>query len=461
MFAIIVLARLAVFSSADNRFLVYPTILQERTTASNFVLQLTDDIILNLKKSDVLASKLLMTTSREEGRQIEEIDTSALQESLYHDEYHQSSVIMNIRGRTVQIEGIVNSNLRIKPLRMANRTLRGEMLHLLYEVQEKAESFINFGSGRIWRQIFRQKAHVEIFVVELHIVSDKEHQKYFKTKEDLISYMAVMTNAVNLRYVDMTKPKIKFMLVGVTRSLEDGFAKIIDGAIIGAETLDGLIKYYKEGRIAGAPDMVHLITGRDMARYENGVLDRSYDGISNQDTVCTKHAVGLSEDTATSFLGVAVMAHELAHVLGAEHDNPPKCPWSEGYLMSYLDGGVKKYRLSPCSVEDIRNAVKKLPWQCTIIVALTNYMSRHKALPGQIVNAGHYCRKYLKIDDERENVYSVKTERGAKECKMDCCHSPSYRIRICLEAKLPDGMQCVTGKTCQRGVCGNHTYIQL
>ncbi|XP_065283662.1 venom metalloproteinase antarease-like TserMP_B isoform X4 [Dermacentor albipictus] len=371
-----------------------------------------------------------MTTSREEGSQTEE-------------------------------EGIVNSNLRIKPLLMANRTLRGEMLHLLYEVQEKTESFINFGSGRIWRQIFRQIAHVEIFVVELHIVSDKEHQKYFKTKEDLIAYMAVMTNAVNLRYLDMTKPKIKFMLVGVTRSLEDGFAKIIDGAIIGAETLDGLIKYYKEGRIAGAPDMVHLITGRDMARYEDGVLDRSYDGVSNQDTVCTKYAVGLSEDTATSFLGVAVMAHELAHVLGAEHDNPPKCPWSEGYLMSYLDGGVKKYRLSPCTVEDIRNAVKKLPWHCTIIVALTNYMSRHKELPGQIVNADHYCRKYLKVDDEREKVYSVKTERSAKKCKMDCCHSPSFKIKICLEANIPDGMQCVTGKTCQRGVCGNHTYIQL
>ncbi|XP_075530400.1 venom metalloproteinase antarease TserMP_A-like isoform X2 [Dermacentor variabilis] len=429
MLAIIVLARLAVFSSAENRFLVYPTILQERTTASNFVLQLTDDIILNLKKSDVLATKLLMTTSREEGSQTEE-------------------------------EGIVNSNLRIKPLLMANRTLRGKMLHLLYEVQEKTESFINFGSGRIWRHIFRQKAHVETFVVELHIVSDKEHQKYFKTKEDLISYMAVMTNAVNLRYLDMTKPKIKFMLVGVTRSMEDGFAKIIDGAIIGAETLDGLVKYYKEGRISGAPDMVHLITGRDMARYENGVLDRSYNGVSKQDTVCTKYAVGLSEDTATSFLGVAVMAHELAHVLGAEHDDPPKCPWSEGYLMSYLDGGVKKYRLSSCTVEEIRNAVKKLPWHCTIIVALTNYMSRHKALPGQIVNEEHYCRKYLKVDDEQENVYSVKSERSARKCKMDCCHSPSYRIKLCLEANIPDGMECFKGETCQRGVCGNHTYIQ-
>ncbi|XP_072140794.1 A disintegrin and metalloproteinase with thrombospondin motifs like [Dermacentor andersoni] len=156
----------------------------------------------------------------------------------------------------------------------------------------------------------------------------------------------------------MTRPRIKFILVGVTRSLEDDFAKIIDGAIIGPETLEGLIKSYREGKIAGAPDVVHLITGRDMARYEDNTLDRSYEGVSNLGSVCTKYAVGLSEDTATTFLGAAVMAHELGHVLGARHDHPPKCPWSEGYLMSYLDGGAKKYRLSSCTVEDIRNTVK-------------------------------------------------------------------------------------------------------
>ncbi|XP_075530026.1 uncharacterized protein LOC142563349 [Dermacentor variabilis] len=145
MLAIIVLARLAVFSSAEKRFLVYPTILQERTTASNFILQLTDDIILNLKKSDVLAAKLLMATSRQEDSQIEEIDTSALQEHLYHDEHHQSSVIVNIRNRTAQVEGIINSKLRIMPLPKGNLSLRGEMLHLLYEAEEKRECFINFG----------------------------------------------------------------------------------------------------------------------------------------------------------------------------------------------------------------------------------------------------------------------------------------------------------------------------
>nr|XP_054933964.1 A disintegrin and metalloproteinase with thrombospondin motifs like [Dermacentor andersoni] len=279
----------------------------------------------------------------------------------------------------------------------------------LYDVYDSSECKKMLGNGRIRRQIFRQKAHVDIFVVELHVVSDREHQKHFKTHEDLILYMAVMTNAVNLRYLDMTRPRIKFILVGVTRSLEDDFAKIIDGAIIGPETLEGLIKSYREGKIAGAPDVVHLITGRDMARYEDNTLDRSYEGVSNLGSVCTKYAVGLSEDTATTFLGAAVMAHELGHVLGARHDHPPKCPWSEGYLMSYLDGGAKKYRLSSCTAEDIRNTVKKLPWECIRIVSRTNYMSLHKALPGQIINEENYCRKFLKVDDKRENVYSVKS----------------------------------------------------
>ncbi|XP_049512600.1 venom metalloproteinase antarease-like TtrivMP_A isoform X2 [Dermacentor silvarum] len=448
-------------SHSEKGFLVYPTILQERTTSSKYVLQLNDAMILNLEKSAVLADKLLMATRRREGSQIEEIDTSALQDSLYHDARHQSSVIMRMQDGTAQVEGIINSQLRIKPLPNGERSLQGEMPHLVYEVQEKKERVINFGSGRFWEQILRQIANMGYFVVELHVVSDREHQKYFKTNDDLIAYMAVMTNAVNLRYLDMKRPRIKFMLVGVTRSLEDGFAKIIDDAIIGAETLEGLIEYYKEGRISGAPDLVHLITGRDMARYENGTLDRSYNGISNTGAVCTKYAVGLSEDAATSFLGVHVMAHELAHVLGALHDDFPKCPWSEGYLMSYVDGGIKRYRLSLCSEEAIRNTVKKLPWQCIMVLARTNYMSRHKALPGQKVSAEHYCREFLKEDGKRENVYSVKSERLTNRCKMDCCYSSNHRTKICLETDILDGMGCGNGKTCRRGICGNHTYPQL
>ncbi|KAL3213824.1 hypothetical protein MRX96_035069 [Rhipicephalus microplus] len=180
-------------------------------------------------------------------------------------------------------------------------------------------------------------SNVEQFQVELHLISDKAHQKYYNKNQELITYLAVMTNAANLRYLEMGNPKVKFLLVGVTRAKDHDFARN-----------NGL----------------YLVTGLDMTKIANGRKSNGILGRAYMSTVCSHMAMGEGEDTALSYNGVDTLAHELAHTLGSPHDETPECPWADGYLMSYVDGGLRKFRLSPCSQKSIRQYVSTLsPFQ--------------------------------------------------------------------------------------------------
>ncbi|XP_037564673.1 uncharacterized protein LOC119444333 [Dermacentor silvarum] len=114
----------------------------------------------------------------------------------------------------------------------------------------------------------------QLFTVELHVISDKEHQVNFKRNDDLIAYMAVMSNAVNLRYVDMQNPRIKFKLMGITRNKNDSFSKVGRGTVESDPTLQGLAKYFQRGQLPGNPDLVYFVTGLDMIEFENGEMKR-------------------------------------------------------------------------------------------------------------------------------------------------------------------------------------------
>ncbi|XP_075530025.1 venom metalloproteinase antarease-like TserMP_B [Dermacentor variabilis] len=321
------------------------------------------------------------------------------------------------------------------------------MLHMIYQVEEIKENFHNFGNGRSGQITSRKISNMANFVAEVHVISDSVHQKEFKTTEDLIAYFAVLINGVNLSYLDMTRPRIKFMLVGITRSLDDVFSVHMEPAVLEMQkTLDGLYKYYVQGRVPGKPDIVHLITGQDLALYDKGTVDKDFAGLAMTGPPCTKKAVALSEDVPTAYRGVNMMAHELGHVLGSPHDKTSRCPWSEGFLMSYEDGGTKKFRLSECSEEKIRASLKYMPHRCPKILAHTDYMSRYKYVPGQKVSELDYCRKLLKKHTSRTDIFYTKPEDLKNKCKMKCCFLTEPNIEDCLVALILDGMACGKGK---------------
>uniref|UniRef100_A0A224YEB8 Reprolysin n=1 Tax=Rhipicephalus zambeziensis TaxID=60191 RepID=A0A224YEB8_9ACAR len=142
--------------------------------------------------------------------------------------------------------------------------------------------------------------------------------------------------------------------------------------------------------------------------------------------------------------------------MGSPHDETPECPWAEGYLMSYVDGGLKRYRLSRCSEQSIRDVYKKLKPECIQVQTKTNYMEKHKQLPGQTVRALYYCKRVMKKSGGKwflKNSYDLN-----RKCKMGCCNRNAGFGSSCWIVPILTGMSCGQGKTCKRGVCGVHDY---
>uniref|UniRef100_A0A6G5A2N6 Putative secreted metalloprotease n=1 Tax=Rhipicephalus microplus TaxID=6941 RepID=A0A6G5A2N6_RHIMP len=261
----IIILQFALYTDAEKDVFVYPTILQERSTERNLVLRLNDKFTLNLQRSSVLADKLLFVTTSDEVNHLEEIDTSAIQKTLYHDTHYQSSVRVQQRDDAVQVEGIINDKLRIKPVLEGERSMKGQILHKIYEVNNMDEgSFIAEEKPRkshieanvdqnpsaepkgINSRRVEERRNREEFEVELHIICDRKHQSNFDKNEDLIGYMAVFMNAANLRYLDIRNPKVRFLLVGITRRKENPFAPDNHGTTDTTETLNRLQAYEAE-----------------------------------------------------------------------------------------------------------------------------------------------------------------------------------------------------------------------
>lgn len=479
---ILLLSALAITlsSSTAKEVSVYPKILEERTSDGGLVLQLNGNLTLNLLKSSVISDSVYVVTSEENRNTYETIDASGIDKALYHDPEKRSSIRILRRDNALEVEGVIDSKLRIKPLLEEERSSEGQVLHTIYEVEEIKDdlkklspkhlrapqvrpSARNYGGGYWWAQPWwgattTARPNVQEFVVEVHVVSCKEHQAKFPTNAELIAYMAVMVNAVNMRYLDMSNPRIRYKLVGVTRSKDDVFATGLSGHLDAEKTLRGLATYYSQGYVPGNPDVVYFITNQDLAKIQYGTItEKNVAGLAFVGTVCTKKGVAEGEDIAKSYMGVYCMAHELAHSLGAEHDTTPECPWSHGYLMSYVDGGTNKYKLSRCSERQIRHLIPTLPHNCIKETYNKQYMNDHRRVPGQLLKEVEYCRMMLKKYGHYNPITADKPFHLINKCKMNCCFRAGYR-KYCQQTDVLEGMSCLYGKSCRRGLCGNHRW---
>lgn len=462
--------------------LVYPRILESRSDTGGLLLHIHDGLELNLEKSSVLAREFSVRIADGNDTDGLVVDGRELERDLYHDSRLQSSVIVKQVKSAVEVRGILNHELRIAPVAAARRSTEEATLHKVFKVKERMTGqaqplrLVPRQLGSFWRQM--QPAYgisgqaADFFMVEVCVVTGRSYRKAFQTTEALIQYLAIMLNAVRLRYVDMVNPRISFQLNGVFAQQDDGLlAYIQQGLVDVSQTLKNLKRFVSYGGFP-ACDIVFLLTEQEFVSVTNHNIDKSVTGLAYVGGVCQADKVGVGEDKPHSYDGVYIWAHEMGHTLGATHDGdgPVKyiprhpsaqwCPWGDGFLMSYEEGGLRKYSLSLCSKRQIQTVFRTLGQECIQVRQQAIYKTSY--YPGHAVTDTKFCQ-IMHPNNQRVIPYN-RNNRAYLQCKLECCwvtgQGGSQISYMCKKYSMPEAMVCGSGMTCKRGVCGVHNWAK-
>nr|XP_037273475.1 uncharacterized protein LOC119165398 [Rhipicephalus microplus] len=371
--------------------IVYPELFRSREADGGHLLKISDDILLRLQKSSVFAREVLVRT-------------------------YTDGVPMHT------YEGMINARMRIVPLQTHERSEDGRMAHILIEIPDDVSNYnedYDFTTSKHTLSLTHalnknETMHVtersaDIVYPELFVVVDSAFAAVFNSTADIIKYVSVSVNAMNLKYLGITDPKVKHRLVGLE------------------------------------------VTTTGLGYGKNYQVSNRNAGFAYVRTVCSVHKVGIGEDSPPTFKGVHVMSHEIGHIMGCLHDgehspfvNDPipgseSCPFADGYLMSYLRKNKNTYKFSACSITQMRETARSQAASCLHEENFVNTtLKKYPYLPGQLLTRTRQCQNAFPT---LKNIQFLQ-KYGVKDCTIRCgipSEAPDSEHRV---LHLSDGTKC-------------------
>ncbi|KAL1467411.1 hypothetical protein MTO96_042201, partial [Rhipicephalus appendiculatus] len=240
------------------------------------------------------------------------------------------------------------------------RTSEGHYAHLLEPIEKEQYNVPTVLGERLQpSNVTSERAG------KVRVVADSTFMAGFKSYKDLVIYLMIEFNCINLRYRTATRPKMRiwFRSVDVSKRGNETYYHHLYGNVIdGLKSLYNLVEYVDRRKDKyGDYDIVFFVTGLDMAAVEGSRVEKALQGFAFVGSVCLRTRVGLGEDKADTFIGIRIIAHELGHTLGCSHDgtavdahirgiksDSARCPWEQGYLMSYIEENANSMKFSSC-----------------------------------------------------------------------------------------------------------------
>lgn len=456
----------------DTETIVYP-VLQE-VDDNSVLLQITNEYEVMLHQDALLPPRLLIRTFKD-GQPVDRImRTTKIGKNIFSDEHGGVSVMIRRNRDTNQttVEGILDKDLRIIPMNDKER----KNAHKVFRVKDKTAHVLDsiltnnaslaedVTSNEVTKQDLRNgtlKVRPEVV-----IISDSVHNRSFRTRGDLIRYIGIFINAVNLRYATAAGMDIKMKLTAIIISTPDQetYVKYAGNYVNADQTIAALTLRLASGYIPGNFDMAYMLTGRDIAQVTpSNSLHVAVAGVAYIGGACTAQKTGLGEDIPGTYDGVHVATHEMAHLMGCVHDGDPPpeyladtpgatdCPWDDGFIMSYKDGGLNKYMFSQCCVNQIGHLLRRGSHNC--LLEEFNYPLRlDKRLPGEQLQPIDYCRIRF---PEIPYVWTDGNPADLLQCKIRCSYpvNPYTGLYVYRQANALDGTTCAEGMKCINGVC--------
>ncbi|XP_075727866.1 venom metalloproteinase antarease TserMP_A-like isoform X2 [Rhipicephalus microplus] len=463
------------YLTSGGQKLVYPKLIQSREEEGTKVVKINEDLTLNLEKSSVMGKEFLLRTYQGHVMQHNYLDGEALEEDLYHDARMFASVIVS-EENGLQIEGLLNPNLAIKPLEGQKRSDEAQdMPHVIYNVEDHDGTYAGEGVAIEEREGVSERqnqsgARPETIHPELIVLVDSTLSAQFETNYTLLKYIIITLNSVNVRYLTLSHPfvRIKLCAMEILTVAEESFLIRHGNYVQGTRSLAGLRDHVQNNAEKyDTYDGVYLATGLDMAEpsergWNSGVLGFAYVG-----RICKSDKVAYGEDKAGTFKGVRVLAHEFGHLLGCPHDGSKsgfltseRCPWKDGYLMSYIQKDSNSMKFSQCCNSMISWMAWSNTGKCLRTLTAKQVIQKEyhvRLLPGNVLTRDQVCQiSFPKV----QNTRFVPDYDGNENCLARCFMPKSvYGFETVLPTFLPDNSPCTenNGTICRNGDCIRET----
>ncbi|CAH2275186.1 disintegrin and metallo ase domain-containing 9 [Pelobates cultripes] len=316
-----------------------------------------------------------------------------------------------------------NGSYGIEPLESSSK-----FQHLIYRLEDvKKEPMVCGVSGAgtdndeednhppSMTQLLRRKRAIlpQTRYVELFLVVDKErYDMSLRNSTFVTGEMVQLSNYLDSMYRMLN---IRIVLVGL--EIWTDVNKIdIDGSA--GEVLGRFVQWREKDLV---PRRRH-----DSAQF---VLKKSFGGTAGMafvGTVCSRsHAGGINVFPHSNIQSFAsIMAHELGHNLGMNHDDNRGCKCNVGTcIMSAGASGSKNF--SSCSEDDFEKLTLNKGGSCLLNVPSADESYSAPFCGNKLVDHGEECDC-----------------GSAKECEKDPCCEPGT-------CKLRSGSQCAYGSCCQ------------
>ncbi|XP_075532305.1 venom metalloproteinase BumaMPs1-like isoform X1 [Dermacentor variabilis] len=426
-------------NGAQRPKLVYPRLLEERSVDRTMMMRVHEELTLNLRKASVAAPTLRLLTEENRKTVTYFYNGEEIERDLYEDPDKIATVTVTRDHAGVLVKGLVGPKHRIEPMPFRERSEDGLVPHAIHEIEfdemmdktvrpsdEGRNAFISERAGTSPATPIPEEVEIEVF-----IIADIPHHSHFPTNQALLVYVCITINSANLRFRAATAPRIKLLVTGVEKSQSDEFA-VLDPQNAKYMHDDGTLNKLKDYANKkkpnySNPDLVYLMTNRDLYSTSYGL---GAQGLAFVSTVCTGSFVGLGEDKPGMYTGVVTITHELAHILGAEHDGDASrtighpgalaCPWTHGHLMSYIDKGPEHQQFSTCSLAQMQYVIRNAGPSCWQISSPGHVASG--LYPGLMLSKQSFCSELIKETDAIiESISVIETT-----CMMRCNY---YKIQ--------------------------------
>ncbi|XP_075728131.1 venom metalloproteinase antarease TserMP_A-like isoform X3 [Rhipicephalus microplus] len=388
---------------------VYPRLIEGRADDGDLSLNIHTGLTLHLRKSSILAREFILTSASGTETHSIILNGPELERDLYHDTEQRSSIIVRRKENGVEVRGILSDQLRITPAVLSQRSDEGLIPHDVFTVEERSSTPMNspvhFTNDTCTKDNTKSTARTSIsnctseFVVEVCVVAGPTYWSVFDGTEDLVTYVGTEMNAND----SIAGRNICGPTLYELNNHNTCAADILDA-------LNATVDLKNECGLEGC-DLLLQLTRGNLAMEVNGTcINRKVQGVTNLGGVCTNYSAAVVEDEPLLYSGVSTMAHEIAHALGASHDDENltlpiegypdalNCSWKDGYLMSTAPHGENSHKFSNCSVAQIKIYLCTLSESCIQVHTKANYLN--KFYPGQNMTAETFCKnKHPEHDD--------------------------------------------------------------